>query len=173
MYLADGVAHEVKKPGTVCYEKIVELLGTRILSEDGEIHKKRMAEVIFADQSLLAGVNAIVHPAVKEYLLEHYERAKQAGEADLFFVEAALLIECGYGELVDEMWYIYARREVRAQRLQSARGYAPEKIARIMEAQLSEEQFRAGSNFVIDNSGALEDTHAQIRERLRDYTFLP
>lgn len=169
IYLADQVAHEVKKAGTKCFEQLVELLGSDVVAVDGEIDKAKMAEKIFASEELLAQVNAIVHPAVKEYLLEHLQAAKEAGEVELFFVEAALLIECGYGALVDEMWYIYARRQVREERLKKSRGYSPEKISQIMEAQLTEEQFRAGSDFVIDNSDSLESTYAQIRERLKGY----
>lgn len=171
IYLADEVGHEVKRRGTPCYTALVELLGRDVLDEEGEIHKGNMARKIFADESLLERVNSIVHPAVKEYLMERYRRAKERGEAELFFVEAALLIECGYGELVDEMWYIYASPEIRRERLKRARGYSDEKIDQIMQAQLSENDFRAGSDFVIDNSGDLTDTQRQIDDRLEAFTW--
>ena len=170
IYLADDVAHEVKKKGTACYEKLVALLGKDVLQEDGEIDKKKMAAKIFADKSLLEKVNALVHPAVKEYLLDHLMKARAAGKVDLFFVEAALLIEAGYGEFVDEMWYIFAQQSVRRKRLKEARGYSDEKIEQIMKAQLSEEEFRANCDFVVDNSGDLEKTYEQISRRLEAYT---
>lgn len=170
IYLADQVAHEVEKSGTECFRELTELLGKDVLGADGEIHKGRMAEKIFASRELLEKVNAIVHPAVKKYLLEKLEAAKRKGEVPLFFVEAALLIECGYGELVDEMWYVYAREEVRKSRLSKSRGYSEEKIDRIMQAQLTDELFRAGSDFVIDNSDGLENTYRQIDQRLGAFT---
>lgn len=166
IYLADQVAHEVEKSGTECFRKLTALLGEDVLGEDGELHKGRMAEKIFASQELLERVNDIVHPAVKRYLLEKLETAKREGKVSLFFVEAALLIECGYGDLVDEMWYVYAREEVRRSRLSQSRGYSEEKTERIMRAQLTDELFRAGSDFVIDNSDGLENTYRQIDERL-------
>lgn len=171
IYLADEVAHEVKRKGMPCYHRLVELLGEDSLAPDGEIDKGIMAQKIFAEESLLEKVNAILHPAVKEYLMERYRRALAEGKAELFFVEAALLIECGYGTLVDEMWYIYADEAVRRERLKKARGYSDEKIDQIMQAQLGEEQFRAGSDFVIDNSGDLEWTYRQIDERLEAYKW--
>lgn len=167
IYLADEVAHEVKRQGTKCYEELVGLLGTDVLGEDGEIHKGRMAAKIFADDVLLGKVNGIVHPAVQDYLLEKLEAARKAGKVKYFFVEAALLIETGYGDLVDEMWYVYARKSIREKRLRENRGYSDEKIGQIMAAQLSEEEFRRASDFVIDNSGTLEDAYRQIDERLR------
>ena len=166
VYLADEVAHEVKKPGTACYEKLVKLLGKEVLDESGVIDKKRMAEKIFADDQLLTKINDIIHPAVKEYLLERLQAAREKGTVKLFFVEAALLIECGYGELVDEMWYVYAKRAVRKKRLRESRGYSDEKIDQIMKAQLSDEAFRKESDFVIDNSGSLEDACRVIDLRL-------
>lgn len=171
IYLADEVAHAVKEPGQPCYQALVSLLGREILEEDGQIHKGRMAERIFRDESLLERVNAIVHPAVREYLLEKIEEARREGEAELFFIEAALLIECGYGDIVDEMWYIHASEDVRRKRLEESRGYSPEKIEQIMGNQLTETEFRAGSDFVIDNSKTPEESYRQIRGRLEGYTW--
>lgn len=171
IYLADEVAHAVKEPGQPCYEALVSLLGRDILEEDGHIHRGRMAERIFRDEGLLERVNAIVHPAVQDFLLERIREARQEGQTELFFIEAALLIECGYGDIVDEMWYIHASEDVRRKRLEQSRGYSPEKIEQIMENQLTEDEFRRGSDFVIDNSKAPEESYRQIRRRLEGYTW--
>lgn len=171
IYLADEVAHAVKEPGQPCYEALVSLLGRDILEEDGHIHRGRMAERIFRDEGLLERVNAIVHPAVQDFLLERIREARQEGQTELFFIEAALLIECGYGDIVDEMWYIHASEDVRRKRLAESRGYSPEKIEQIMENQLTEDEFRRGSDFVIDNSKAPEESYRQIRRRLEGYTW--
>ncbi|GFH96496.1 dephospho-CoA kinase [Lachnospiraceae bacterium] len=171
VYLADQVAHAVKEPGQPCYEALVELLGREVLEENGQIHKGRMAERIFRDENLLEQVNALVHPAVRAYLLEKVREAREEGWAELFFIEAALLIECGYRDIVDEMWYVHAGEDLRSGRLRESRGYSPEKIGQIMGSQLTEEGFRAGSDFVIDNSGTPEESYRQIRRRLEGYTW--
>lgn len=169
IYLADEVAHLVKQPGSRAYRELVQLLGQDVTAADGQIDRAAMADKIFAKPELLEQVNEIIHPAVKEFLLERLEHAKKAGTAELFFVEAALLIECGYLALVDEMWYIYADKEIRRDRLRSARGYSEEKISQIMSRQLSEEMFRKNCDFVIDNSGSLENTYRQIDRRLAPF----
>lgn len=171
IYMADEVAHLVKEPGTKCYRELVALLGEEILAPHGEIDKAAMAKKIFGDTMLLKQVNDIVHPAVREYLLEHLELARERGDVELFFVEAALLIEAGYGPLVDEMWYIYAREDVRACRLRENRGYDEERIKHIMENQLSEEEFRDACDFVIDNSDSLTNSYQQIDKKLEAYTW--
>ncbi len=172
IYLADEVAHLVKRAGTECFQKLVALCGRKIVGADGEIDKTALADRIFADPVLLDGVNAIVHPAVQDFLLRKYEEAKGNIEVELFFVEAALLIETGYGRYVDEMWYVYADRSVRKKRLSESRGYSLKKIENIMEKQLSEEEFRRNCDFVIDNSKDLESAFRAIDKRLEAYTWL-
>ena len=169
IYLADEVAHLVKQPGTEAYRELVDLLGQDVVAGDGSIDKAAMADRIFARPELLERVNDIIHPAVKEYLLKRLERARAEGEAELFFVEAALLIEGGYLALVDEMWYIYADEAVRRERLGRARGYSQEKITQIMARQLTEAHFRKNCDFVIDNSGRLEDSFVQIDRKLAGF----
>ena len=169
IYLADEVAHLVKRPGTPAYKKLIKLLGQDIVCVDGQIDKAAMAGKIFASPKLLEQVNGIIHPAVKEFLLERLEKAKTAGETALFFVEAALLIEGGYLALVDEMWYIYADEVVRRERLRRTRGYSEEKISQIMSKQLTDNIFRENCDFVIDNSGSFQETRRQIEEKLANY----
>lgn len=173
IYLADEVAHLVKQPGTKAYEALLELLGRDVAGPDGQIDRALMADRIFANPSLLEQVNGIIHPAVKEFLLERLETARQAKEAELFFVEAALLVEGGYLALVDEMWYIYADEALRRERLRRTRGYSQEKISGIMSRQLTEERFRDNCDFVIDNSGDFSVSCRQIHERLKGYTWIP
>ena len=144
----------------------------KVLDENGEISRKEMAARIFADGELREKVNGLIHPAVKEYILEAIREEKQkeaagAGDAvEYFFLEAALLIECGYRSYVDEMWYIYCDLSVRKKRLKESRGYSDAKIDSILASQLTEEEFRAGSDVVIDNSGSLADAQEQIRRAL-------
>lgn len=172
IYLADEVAHLVKVKGEDCYYELVSLLGEDILQEDGEINKSAMAAKIFADDALLEQVNEIVHPQVRIYLEKRIREAQEDVDTEIMFIEAALLIEAGYKELVDELWYIYADVEVRKKRLMSSRGYSEEKVHQIMEAQLSEEVFRKECDFVIDNSGTLADTYRQVRKKLKGFTWV-
>ena len=71
-------------------------------------------------------------------------------------MEAALLIECGYEELLDELWYVYASADTRRKRLMESRGYSDEKIQSIFDSQMSDKEYRAHCRRVIDNDGSLE-----------------
>ena len=168
IYLADEVAHLVKEPGSPAYGRLLKLLGQEVIGADGTIDRGKMADRIFASPALLEQVNQIIHPAVKTWLLDKLQRAKEGGETELFFVEAALLIEGGYLALVDEMWYIYADEVVRRKRLQEIRGYSDEKISRIFASQLTEERFRESCSLVIDNGGSFQESCLQVDRRLAE-----
>lgn len=167
--LADEVAHQMTEPGQPCYEKLTALLSPEILQEDGRIHKGRMAAEIFGSRERLEAVNDIIHPAVKEKILEEIRRAKEEGKLDFLFVEAALLIEDGYLDIVDEMWYIYSAKDVRWRRLKESRNYSDEKIKAIMESQLTDEAFRKYCSVVIDNNENMKTAMEQIDRRLGEY----
>ena len=162
--MADEAAHEVKKKGRVCYEELVDLLGREVLGDDGEIDKGRMAQVIFSpgNEGLLKRVNGIIHPRVKEYILKKIDDHRAAGDVDYFFIEAALLIEDGYREICDELWYIYADEKVRAGRLIKTRGYSEERIRGIMDKQNDDALFRKYCDHVIENNDDIEATVKQL-----------
>lgn len=164
--LADLVAHELEQPGQACYDKLVALLGRDVLQEDLQINKQEMAKKIFADEALLAQVNAIIHPAVKKYIIEQIQLEREKNELDFLCIEAALLIEEHYDEIVDEMWYIYASEKTRAERLAQNRNYSAEKIQAIMKKQLGEEDFRKHCSVVIINDGNIEETYHQIEKQM-------
>lgn len=163
---SDDVARSIQLPGGVIHEQMRSLLeeyptGNALMQEDGTFDNKEIAQRIFYNPELLERVNALVHPAVRQCVLEAIAREREAGRA-YFVLEAALLIECGYGEMVDTMWYIYCDDEIRRGRLKASRGYTDSKIDHIMANQLSDAGFRNSSDVVIDNGGTPEQTYQQI-----------
>lgn len=169
--MADKAAHQLEEPEGRCFEPLISLLGADILTSEGRIDRQKMAAKIFSDAALLKKVNAIVHPAVKAYLVEQIARERAAKEIDYLFIEAALLIEEGYGSVVDALWYIYADASVRRKRLKQARGYSDEKIDSILAKQLPEEAFYQHCSVVIENNGTLTSVYQQIEKELGEYQW--
>ena len=168
---ADEVGYLVMRPGKACYSAIVDLFGAGILKEDETLDREQIAKIVFEDKEMLAKMNAIVHPAVKEYIRKAIKREEE-NETDIFIVEAALLIEDKYDEICDELWYIYADEEVRKERLIEGRGYSEKKVREIMANQLSEDEFSSHCDFEIDNSGDFEETKKQLDHRMKRYETL-
>lgn len=165
--LADEIAHDLMMPGTKCYDTIkAEFAEEQIFLADGNIDRPRMAQVIFNDAGKRERMNGIVHPAVKDYILEIYREEQEKGKLEYLILEAALLIEEHYDEICDELWYIYTSEENRRQRLKENRGYSDEKIDTIFKSQLTEEVYRKYCKVVIDNNHEPEAAFLQIRQQL-------
>ena len=167
--LADEIAHLLMEPGQTCYHEIVEHFSEeKILNEDLTFNRNALADRIFSDKAKREELNAIVHPAVKKYVLEQYNKEKKEGRTEFLFLEAALLIEEHYDEICDELWYVYTSEANRRQRLKASRGYTDEKVDAIMASQLPEEEFRRVCRITIDNNGSVEQLYEQIEEGLRN-----
>ena len=181
--LADEIAHDLMEPGTDCYREIVKTFagedifqdmdtfrtaeGVSLVGEELPFHHGKLAQVIFSDDTKREQMNAIVHPAVKDYVSAVFNEESKKGQLDFLILEAALLIEEKYDEICDELWYIYTNEENRRARLKESRGYSDEKIDSIFASQLKEEEFRAATSVTIDNNGDLEETYRQIEKALR------
>lgn len=162
---ADKIGHKVMEPEGSCYQPIIDLFGEHVLDSNKYIDRRVVSDVVFKDESMLKKLNALIHPAVKKYILERLEEEKTAGRK-LFIVEAALLLEDHYEEFCDEVWYIHTDVEIRIQRLMSSRGYTREKAMSIINNQASEDFFRKHADCVIENNGDLERTHCQIAKEV-------
>lgn len=161
--LADEIAHDLMEPGTDCYERLRERFGNEdIYCEDGHFDRLKLASVIFSDEDKREQLNAIVHPAVKEYVKQQLLEERRQGQLQLLVLEAALLIEEHYDEICDELWYIYTREEIREARLMESRGYSREKVQQIFSSQLKEAEYRKHCSVVIDNNEGLEEMQRQI-----------
>lgn len=163
---ADHVAWDLQRPGTACYNQIVDAFGQDILYPDGSIDRSKLGQIVFGDAEKLQQLNQIVHPAVKSAILEFIRTEAEKG-TEIFVLEAALLLEAEYQNVCDELWYIYADEKVRRQRLKEHRQYSDEKIDAIMRNQLSEVSFREQCQVVIDNSGDFSDTCNQIEHAMK------
>ena len=67
---ADHVAWKLQEPGKKCYAQIVSYFGENILNEDGTINREKLGQIVFANKEKLYKLNQIMHPAVKEYIVE-------------------------------------------------------------------------------------------------------
>ena len=161
----DEVAKNLQRRGTDCYRKIIEEFGEDVLRADGELERQKLSEKVFENADKLKVLNEIVHPEVKAWVCSDIERQKKKGQK-FYVIEAALLIEAGYEDICDEIWYIYVPDKIRMERLKMSRGYTEEKTNKIFASQLSEETFRQNCTIVIDNSGTFENTEKQIGDRL-------
>lgn len=167
---ADEIAHNLLRPGESVYEEVVQQFGAGILNPDKTVNRAKLAELAFGDGSAktsrIAELNKIIHPAVIQRQEAWMEETGQREPSSIAVVEAALLLEAGAGQRFDRLIVVTCTPEQRIQRFARRLGISPEtarkEVERRMAAQLSDEEKIKAADYVIDNSGILENTRRQV-----------
>ena len=168
---ADQISHQLMQPGHAVYQEVVHHFGAEILDPDGTVNRARLGELAFGGPnrpSRIQELNQIVHPAVvrrqEEWMTEVGRRDPHA----IAVVEAALILEAGMAGGFDRLVVVTCRPEQRierwAQRLKVDQEAARREVARRMAAQIPDEEKIRAADYVIDNSGSLDETGRQVRE---------
>ena len=157
---ADAMVRDEQLRGTVGYSAIVQQFGTKVLGEDKEIDRAKLASEVFADPVKLRRLEQILHPRVIARVLE--ARAMLPDDA-ILAVEAIKLLEGDLRSACDAVWVVVAPRELMLERL-AARGMPRAEAELRLANQMSEAQFRAAADAVIVNDGDRERTRERVRE---------
>jgi len=156
---ADALARDVVAPGTPGLAAIKDAFGSEVLLPDGALDRKALGAIVFADEQQRQTLNNIVHPLVRE--AAGALRAK-APEDALVVEDIPLLVESGQADRFDAVIVIQAPHDERIRRMVQDRGWSVEEAKARMAAQASDEQRAAVADFVLDNSGSLEELEAQV-----------
>ena len=156
----DKVGHEVLRKRHEAFEPVVEAFGEGILGPDGEIDRKKLGALVFADSEARERLNRIMHPRIRAEEARRVAAMAEAGE-DAVATEAALLIETGQRDRFDFFVVVGCTPEVQIARLMKRDGSTLEEARRRIGAQLPFEKKRALADWVIDTSGEKEQTFAE------------
>jgi dephospho-CoA kinase len=160
---ADVAAREVVEPGTPGLGQIVAVFGPDVLLPDGRLDRPTLGQLVFADDDLLAKLNAIVHPLVAERTQQlEQQAATTLGPAGIVVHDVPLLTENQLQRNYDTVIVVDAPDEIRLQRLVEDRGMTPEHARERMAAQAGRDQRLAIADVVVDNSGTLADLDRQV-----------
>jgi dephospho-CoA kinase len=166
---ADAISHRLMQPGEPVYQEVVRAFGPGILNPDGTVNRPRLAEAAFGGKpSRIQELNKIVHPAVVNKQDEWMETIGLRDPHAVAIVEAALILEAGVAKHFDRLLVVTCRPQQRVERwvtrtkvdLETAR----REVARRMAAQLPDEEKVKAADYIIDNSGSLDETRAQVGE---------
>jgi len=164
---ADRAAREAVRKGAPAFHAIVAHFGEAVLLGDGEIDRRRLAEVVFNDPAEQRALERIVHPWVKQEIARRLELTRGAAPEALVILDVPLLFESGMDQGLVAVIVVYVPEQVQLERLMARDALAePDARARI-RAQMPIEKKKSLADFVIDNSGPLEDTRAQTLEVYR------
>ena len=171
---ADRIAHSLMRPGEAVYNEVVRHFGREILNPDLSVNRAKLAEVAFGPAATPEGervsrieeLNRIVHPAV---IRSQEEWMREMGRQDpraVAIVEAALILEAGVAKRFDRLIVVTCSAEQRVPRLATRQKIdleaARKEVTRRMAAQLPDEEKIKAADYVIDNSGSIEQTREQV-----------
>jgi len=160
---ADQVGHEVYRPGTAVWDEVVAAFGRQVLTAEGEIDRRKLGGIVFADPEARRRLNAITHPPMRRLMAERLDELRRQG-VRVAVLEAALLIEASWVDLTDEVWLTLAPSAVAAERLMQRSGLSREEAEARIASQLSNEERLGHANVVIDTDCSLEEVARRVDE---------
>jgi dephospho-CoA kinase len=172
---ADRIAHQLMLPGQPVYNEVVRHFGGGILNPDLSVNRAKLAEAAFgpappageSKASRVQELNRIVHPAVIRSQDEWMEEMRRQDPHAVAVVEAALILEAGAAKRFDRLIVVTCSDEQRIARYATRQKLdldaARKEVARRMAAQLPDAEKIKAADYVIDNSGSLDQTREQVR----------
>src|SRR6185436_7540122 len=127
--------------------------GTSVLDADGEVDRRKLGGIVFADSSELAALEALVHPWIKRRIAEDVEAYRRDASVPLVLLDAAILLEAGWEGVCDALVFVDVPRPLRLQRMAGQRGWTQEEVEARESAQLPLLEKARRADFTLDNSG--------------------
>ena len=165
---ADQIARELVQPHKPAWNELIRAFGKEILQEDGSIHRKKLADKVFADPEKRKLLNQILHPRIKE---EMGRRTKEIGQKDpeaIVVIDAPLIVELGDHREMDKLIVVTSTQTQQIERLKERDGINPEEALRILSSQMPVEEKVKLADYVIRNEGSFEETKKRAKEVFKE-----
>ncbi len=160
---ADRIGHDMLKPGSDAFGRLLETFGDDLIG-GGEVDRKKLSERVFNDPGALRRLNCLVHPLIRDRIERRLLEEEEAGTS-LVVIDAALICEAGMQDRVDVLVVVHAPLGTRLARLKEKRGLSEEESLRIERMQMDPADKASRGDYVLENNGTLE-TLQQIAAEL-------
>jgi dephospho-CoA kinase len=157
---ADKIAHKVISPESKIYKKIIDAFGKNILKKNTTVDRDKLAKIVFGKKKFLSRLNNIIHPEVIRTIKDEIKNSK----AKVIVLDAPLLIEAGLEKLVDKLIVVKITREKQIKRIQNRTSLSKAEILGRIGFQIPLKDKVRLADFVIDNSGTIEETKKQAEQ---------
>ena len=149
---ADKLGHSAYVKGTAAFDQVIEAFGADVVGDDGEVDRRALGGKVFGDPAALKRLTDIVWPAIEAMAQREIDEALAADASRPVVLEAAVLIEADWLNLVDQVWVTVVEPEVAIARACARDGLEPAAVQARLDAQLGNDERRAHADQVIDNS---------------------
>jgi dephospho-CoA kinase len=159
----DELAQEVIRDNPEIQNQIREYFGAEYINAQGELDRKKLAQIVFSDSVLIERLDDIVWPVLVRILHDQIRQIRGNPHAADTAVDMAVLFEAGCQKLFDSILVVTASRENRTFRLKNQRQLSLEEIDRRMNCQMDDTMKIKHADYVIRNNGNLQDLKKESR----------
>lgn len=167
----DKIAREIVEPNSPLLEVISTEFGKDILNKDGTLNRKMLGNIVFHNSVKLKKLNDITHPKIKEIIKNEIYRYQQENES-ICIVDAAVLIEANFTDLVDYIILVYVDKKTQIQRLRARDNITEVEALKRIEAQMPFEEKKKFSDFIINNNKDLVYTKDQLSKIINEILLM-
>lgn len=159
---ADQIAREVVLPGSEHLAEISQIFGQAVIAADGTLDRTKLGSIVFNNERARKQLEAILHPAIRKQMLSRMDQYATEQPDRLVVVDVPLLFESGLQQYFEEIMLVYVPEKTQLARLRHRDGFDEIEAQARIDAQMPIEQKKQLADVVIDNSGTLEQTEAQV-----------
>jgi len=164
----DIIARKLVEPGQPALKKIVEYFGSHVLNNDGQLNRKKLAEIIFKNDTKRKALETILHPGIKEMMQATLNTIK----APYCISVIPLLLETKQEELVDRILVVDCEPNDQLKRVQNRDQRSEEQIQSIIDSQISRKSRLNAATDIIENTGDMQDLHDKVIKLHKKYLKL-
>lgn len=161
---ADKIARTIFEDKKLLY-LVFKHFGCSIKNEDGTLNRRALGDIVFNNGDKLIELNSLTHPKIKEKILTEIEKVRLQNK-DVVVIDAPLLIEGGYLEIVDKVLVITCSEDIQINRIQKRDNCSREDALIRISSQISQQEKVKYADYIIDNSGNLEELKKKSNEFL-------
>lgn len=167
---ADEIAREVVAPGEPTLINITKAFGTEVLHDDGTLNRQKLGEIIFADEDKRQQLNNLIHPAIREQMLEQRDDYI-AKKVPAVVLDIPLLFESELTHFVEKILVVYVDETTQLKRLLNRNELSKNEAKQRIASQLPLKDKVERADAVIDNNGSVEQSAEQLDEILKQWNI--
>lgn len=157
---ADDLARQAVAPGTDGFDRVVRTFGRDILTDEGDLDRRRLGDVVFADGDRRRELETIVHPEVARLFVEAVEPYRTTDQVVVYSIP--LLVERGMAGAFDLVVVVVADPDLRVERVVRDRGLDPDEVRARISAQVTDDERSRVADVLLDNDGEPGDLEGQV-----------
>ena len=168
---ADDISRKMTEAGMPALSIIQNVFGDEVINSDGSLNRHKLGDIVFNNRDKLQKLQQIITSEVVDNINRNLSQLQSEHCDNIVVIDAPLLFECGMENIADENWLVISEMSVRIKRVKERDNLSEEQIIARINNQMSQDDKEKLSDYVLDNSGSLQQLYEQIDdnlERLKD-----